>query len=426
MDALAVPRHSHSALRFALVYMAVFLWMGTYLPYWPVWLADRGMSSQQIGLLLGFLSWTRVVSSPIAGRWADRRGNAHRLVVLCMLATALCFAAFQWAHGFLSLALLMIALGLVMAPIVPLIDGLTLGAEAAGRLSYGPVRLWGSAAFIFASWFGGVMLGAFDETIVWWLLLGAAILQLAASALLPSPEPDSATDGTNTDEASSSPSAESRSERDRPEPSPAPSGARGGEFSPWSRRFGIFLGGAMLLNLSHAVLYAFGTQHWRGQGLDEGTVGMLWAESVIAEIILFALAPRLARWLTPRRLWLAAGIGGVIRWSMLASVTALPLLWIAQALHGLTFGALHLGAMQWLRQEVPQRGRALATTLFSSAGALALGLGLPLAGVVYGEIAGQAYWGMTLCSAAGLLLVLATTRGSARAQQKRGVSSGAA
>ena len=66
---------SRLAPRLAFAYAALFGWMGVYLPYWPVWLADRGMSSAQIGILLAMAPWTRVIASPVAGRWADRSGR---------------------------------------------------------------------------------------------------------------------------------------------------------------------------------------------------------------------------------------------------------------------------------------------------------------------------------------------------------------
>ena len=162
---------------------------------------------------------------------------------------------------------------------------------------------------------------------------------------------------------------------------------------------------AGLLHLSHAVLYAFGTTHWRAAGLDDGTIGLLWAESVIAEILLFAIAPRVLSGVSPRTLWMLAGAAGLIRWTVLGSTTTLVWVALTQALHGLTFGALHLGAMAYLRQQVPDAARGHATTLYSAAAAgLALGIGLPLAGQLYQEVSGQAYWLMSACSGLGMVL----------------------
>lgn len=382
MRAREVPRGSLLAPRLALAYSAIFLWMGLYLPYWPVWLEHQGMSPSQVGILLAVAPWTRALASPVAGRWADRSGRSHRLVqVLCVLMLLL-VGVFTWAEGFWLLLLLMIVLGLVFSPVVPLVDGITVGAEAEGHLSYGPVRLWGSLAFILASWTGGELLERSGAGSVPWLLLGVAGLLVLASFVLPT-----------------SPAAP----RDRDEPS--------AEFSAWSRPFVTVLVLAGLIYLSHGVLYGFGTVHWLRAGLEEGTVGLLWAEGVIAEILLFALAPRLGSRARPWLLWMAAGIGGVVRWSILASTTALPWLVLGQALHGLTFGALHLGTMAYLRLNVPAEAHARATTVLSAVSTgVALGVGLPLGGVLYGELSGSAYWAMTGAAALGLAITIARRR----------------
>jgi PPP family 3-phenylpropionic acid transporter len=385
------------ALRLAFAYVAVFFFMGAYLPYWPVWLAHRGMSPSEIGILLGVTPWTRVVASPLAGRWADRHGRPDRLATVLSLAWAVGMAGFALADGFWQLLPIMIAIGLLNAPIIPLVDGLTLAAESRGRVRYGPVRLWGSASFIVASWVGGELLEAHGEAVVLWLLVGAAAATAVGSAVLPT--------GSNPPARPQSPPA--------PEPAAASSAARRGgppetvSFSARSWPFVGFLVVTALLHGGHAVLYAFGTEHWRAHGLDASTAGLLWAESVLAEIVLFAYAARVDRWFSPRSLWLVAGGTAVVRWAVLGSTEALPWLVVVQALHAFTYGALHLGAMAYIRQRVPADARSRATTLYSAASTgLALGIALPLAGELYDHLGGGAYWVMAGCALLGTLLTL--------------------
>lgn len=375
------------AVRLAFAYVAVFFFMGTYVPYWPVWLAHRGMSPSEVGILLGIAPWARVLASPLAGRWADRHGRADRLVLILSIACMLALSAFTLAHDFGDLLLIMIAVGLVHAPIIPLLDGLTITAEAEGRLRYGPVRLWGSASFIAASWVGGALLELQGEAVVLWILVGAAASTTLAAAHLPYTPPE----GPGLRPTS---------------PEPLPEGPGLG-FSVRSWSFGGFLAVTALLHGSHAVLYAFGTEHWRAQGLDESTAGLLWAESVLAEIVLFAYGSRVGRWLTPRALWLAAGGAGVVRWAILSSTIAMPALVLVQALHALTYGALHLGAMTYIREHVPGPARSRATTLYSAISTgLALGIALPLAGELYARFGGHAYGAMSIMSLLAMALAV--------------------
>lgn len=414
-----MPRSSVGpAPRLAVAYVALFGWMGVYLPYWPVWLAERGMSPAQVGVLLAMTSWTRVLANPLAGHWADRSGRPHHLVQRLSLLLVITLFSFTFVEGFASLLVAMIGAGLTFGPIIPLIDGLTISADAEGRLRYGPVRMWGSAAFILTSWIGGELLERQGEPIVLWMLMALAGMIAAASLLVPAgasytkPLPSDPAAPEPHESPGSVPAPSGSPEPHEPPGSvPAPSGPPEPPHppqpppSPWSRHFVGVLAMASLLHAAHAVLYGFGTQHWRTHGLDEGTVGLLWAEGVIAEIILFALAPRFDRWLSPRGLWLLAGSAGVLRWGLLASTVAIPWLVVGQVLHALTYGALHLGVMATIRRHVAPGARGRATTSYAAiATGLALGLALPLAGVLYEHLAGDAYWVMSGLAFAGLLL----------------------
>ena len=75
--------------------------------------------------------------------------------------------------------------------------------------------------------------------------------------------------------------------------------------------FLLFLGAAAAIQSSHAVYYAFGTLHWRGLGHSEAVIGWLWAEGVIAEILLFAFGSALGSRLSPARLLMVAGFGAL-------------------------------------------------------------------------------------------------------------------
>ena len=50
-----------------------------------------------------------------------------------------------------------------------------------------------------------------------------------------------------------------------------------------------------MIQVSHAVYYGFATLHWRAAGHGELVVGLLLAEEVVAEVVLFACAGALLR-----------------------------------------------------------------------------------------------------------------------------------
>ena len=61
------------------------------------------------------------------------------------------------------------------------------------------------------------------------------------------------------------------------------------------RRFWVFVISAALLQASHQLYYGFGTLYWRGLGFSDTVIGGLWAEGVVAEILLLRRCYRLFR-----------------------------------------------------------------------------------------------------------------------------------
>jgi PPP family 3-phenylpropionic acid transporter len=131
-------------------------------------------------------------------------------------------------------------------------------------------------------------------------------------------------------------------------------------------------------------------------------VGLLWAEGVVAEILLLACASALFCWLEPHRLLAVAGALTVVRWSVTALGSDLALLVPAQLLHGASFGATYLATMHYLRDHTPPALQASAQAINASVGfALLFGLVTPVAGWHYAAAGGSAFWAMAAIALAG-------------------------
>jgi PPP family 3-phenylpropionic acid transporter len=172
-----------------------------------------------------------------------------------------------------------------------------------------------------------------------------------------------------------------------------------------NRPFMLFLLTVSLLQASHAVYYGFSALHWQAAGHSVATIGWLWAEGVIAEVLLFAAGAVLIRRFGPLGLVRLAAVGGLVRWSVLAATTELWALVAVQTLHALTFGAAHLAIMHFIARNAPPGLSATAQSVYAAlSGGLALGLAMFAAGHLYAAWQGGAYVAMAVLSAAGLLL----------------------
>jgi PPP family 3-phenylpropionic acid transporter len=360
-----------TALRLALFYIAMFGSIGIFLPYWPVWLESRGLSASQIGLVIGVSFWPRILTTLLVPLKAEQWGRRRLAMVAASSITVIGLALFALVEEFWLFILLALITGGAWAVILPIGEGISLNQTLRHGIDFGRVRLWGSIAFIVCSVLGGLWLEHAGAAIILPMVLASTALVAVAAALMPEP---------GTPRAASPPSLRLLLAR------------------PGLIRL-MFASG--LIQASHALLYGFGTIHWRAAGQSEAVAGWLWAEGVIAEVLLFLLGARLLRRVSPERLLLLAGLITVLRWTGTAFATELWLLIILQALHGASFAGTYLATMVYLRTTVPPEQQSSVQGIFAAIGYAPLfGLLSPLSGWLYGQGGGHAFLAM-----AGLALL---------------------
>src|SRR5207245_2334906 len=92
MTISALPRHpGGQARRLGAFYAASFLVVGIQLPFWPVWLAGRGLDAQEIALVFAAAIWAKVIATPLLGALAAPADN--QILLLVLVASAVLVAA---------------------------------------------------------------------------------------------------------------------------------------------------------------------------------------------------------------------------------------------------------------------------------------------------------------------------------------------
>src|SRR5438094_16518 len=78
----------------------------------------------------------------------------------------------------------------------------------------------------------------------------------------------------------------------------------------------VVLVAALVLG-SHAMYDSFAVIRWTHAGISPAATGVLWSESVAAEVLVFLfLGPRLLRAVTPAGAMAVAAFCGVVRWAL--------------------------------------------------------------------------------------------------------------
>jgi PPP family 3-phenylpropionic acid transporter len=357
--------------RVAAIYAGLFMLVGIQLPFFPLWLKAKGLDPQQIGIVLAAPLVVRLFSIPAAARIAERTGALRGMIAATLAAATLGFILLGLANGFLAILVLFALASAALSPASPLAETYSLRGLGQRNRAYGPVRLWGSVAFIVGTFVAGYAVDALPAGDLIWLIAAAVALSaLAGVALEPMDFAPAAVRG--------------RSRRLLTDPA-----------------FLALTAAAGLIQGSHAVYYGFSALDWSNAGLDGTAIAALWALGVVAEIALFAAQGRLPPFITPVALIVIGGAGGALRWLAMAfdpPAAALPLL---QLLHGLSFGATHLGSLALLVRIAPEGRGATAQ------GYYAIGLGavmaamMSLSGWLYAAYGNAAYAAMALAAVAG-------------------------
>jgi PPP family 3-phenylpropionic acid transporter len=360
--------------RLAALYVALFILPGIQMPFFPVWLKAKGLDATMIGIVLAAPVAARLLAVPVIAREADRRDAVRTALVLAGFTSIAGYIFLGLSAGAISILVAYTLTSLATTPQMPLAETYALKELMARGRAYGPVRLWGSFAFIFGNFVAGFAADAIPARDLIWLMMAASVLVALAALALP---PTTA----NTPARSVSATSRANILHD-----PA---------------FIAVLVAASLIQASHAVFYGFSAVQWRAAGLDGTVIAALWALGVAAEIVLFAMQARLPPFFEPTMLLMVGGSGGALRWlGMALDPPALALPWL-QILHALSFGATHLGALMFLLRHTPPGQAATTQGYLAVSVGLAMAAAMAVSGVFYEQLGSGAYAAMALVAVAG-------------------------
>ncbi len=360
--------------RLAALYVALFILPGIQMPFFPVWLKAKGLDATMIGIVLAAPVVARLLVVPFIAREADRRAAVRTALVLAGFASIAGYIFLGLSAGAISILVAYTFTSLATTPQMPLAETYALKELMARGRAYGPVRLWGSFAFIFGNFVAGFAADAIPARDLIWLMMAASVLVALAALALPPAR-------TSTPARSVSATSRANILHDR--------------------AFIAVLVAASLVQSSHAVFYGFSAVQWRAAGLDGTVIAALWALGVAAEIVLFAMQARLPAFFEPTMLLMVGGSGGALRWlGMALDPPALALPWL-QVLHALSFGATHLGALMFLSRNTPPGQAATAQGYLAVSVGLAMAAAMAVSGVFYEQLGSGAYAAMALVAIAG-------------------------
>ena len=327
-------------------------------PFLPLVLRDRGLSSEAIGAVLALYAAVAIAAGPVWGYIADRVLGYERTLVISLSGTAVAILAFGFSHTVAAIAIMGSVAWATRSAGMSVVDSIALarlGRE--GRSAYGGIRLWMSAGFAV----GAIAFGAIDEFAGLGVVAPfyAALCAVNATAL-----------AVVFRRRRVRPIRVARDER-RPAPR-IPISALPALL--------LFLVALFLTNAAYSATYTFGAVQIAALGGGAIFVGLAGGLQAGAEVPSMAWTRRLARRFRPGSIF-AGGAGIYVLVFAIWSVAATPgTLAGLRLVSGIGFGLTYVGTVLVADELVPEELRATGQ---AAAKAVAFGLA-PIAGSLGG------------------------------------------
>jgi MFS transporter, PPP family, 3-phenylpropionic acid transporter len=301
-------------------------------------------------------------------------------MIATAVITAVGFALIGTQHLPLAVFLAYALTAVAWTPTLPLTDAYALHGVVQYGLNYGPVRLWGSAAFIVGAlgcgWLADLIAA---KDLIWIITAAAALGALVSFGLQP-------LDGRKAKAVASHSSVALL--RD-----PA---------------FLAIIASAALIQGSHSALYIFGAISWQFAGLGGLMIAALWTLGVAAEIVIFALSPRFT--LQPSTLVVIGGLGAVVRWLITAQEPPVALLAAVQLTHAVSFALTQLGIMGLMVKHVPVPVITRAQGYLAACSGIVMSSASMISGLIYARYGEGVYYAMAAMALAGVTIMWAARR----------------
>jgi len=336
--------------RLSRFYFFYYFFVGSFVPYWGIYLQSENFSPSSIGILLSLFQISRIVAPNFWGWLADHTGHRVKWIKLTSFLGLIGFIGVFWAKGFFWIFLVMSALSLFTSSTLPLAESLTLAHLATSDGHYSRIRLWGSIGFIVASLLLGYLIDLQGINILLWVLLIAQAIIFFLSNTIP-----------ETKEIHH----------------------KKNDLSIWkiikTPSVVALLIGCTLMVSAHGVLYNFYSIYLKEHGYSSATIGWLWAVGVICEIFIFMLMPKILRRYSLKTILLISLFLGVIRFILIgASPDHFYLLLIAQMFHAATFGSFHAASIEVIAYFFKGRNQSRGQAIYNS---VAYGIGGTIGGL---------------------------------------------
>ena len=375
-------------LRTTAFYFTYFMGPGAAVMFLPIWLSEKGISTEQIGIINAVPVFVILALNLIIGRVADRAKDWRQVIVIGALIAGIVPIGLFFVNEFWGILLFWTLAGLPGGAIGPVLDAATMRMTRRNGTDFGTIRAWGTVGYMLFNGLTGFLVVWYGSDIFVPLFVGLALLRAAVSLQLPGFR--APVDQITV--AATRPVAGKLMEI---------------VTKPW---FILPLIGFAIIFGTHIILNAFASLLWKEQGISEDIIGPLIALGAAAEAGMMFLWKRLGGRVSARHMILLSALTSVLRWAAMAFSPPVWVLLLLQLTHGVTFALGYLGCVHfianWTSEDIAAETQSLFQVLQQVMSVIALvGFGWLIG--IYGA---HAYLFASLAAVIGALCIWLSLR----------------
>ncbi|MCL2812271.1 MAG: MFS transporter [Clostridia bacterium] len=304
----------------------------------PLFFAEKGMSHGQVGLLTGMGPLVAIALQPLWGYWSDRSAKKNWIHLLLLCGTMGALLLYLPARGLPAMLGVAALFGCFAPSVTPLGETIVLQHLGEQGKGFGPLRVWGTAAFAVGALVTGLVMeggrGRFP-----WVVTGAYLLTAGAALLLPR----------------------------------VPGGQQQVKGPGWKALLNrpvllTLLALVAVLQLTQGLYFSYFALHFSVDlGGSKTLLGVAAVVASLAEIPFLLCADRLFDKFGARKLVLCAGAVMALRWTLLGMLRNVGAVIASQALNGAGLIVLTFCVVKYVQHTVPAelkgRGQMLASMI---------------------------------------------------------------